>query len=122
MKPFLFVLAGLVAAPALADPYTIFIYETPDSLALRTDPGASGQAYWAGFAAYGDLLQAAGVLRGGAPLDVAADGAAPVLSGYFQIDVATPGAAAALAAQSPSLATGGSAAAVAHLPTPGMTN
>ena len=51
--------------------YTIMIYESPTSLGMRTDP-AKQQAYSAGFTAYSKSLQEAGVMVGGAGLQLPA--------------------------------------------------
>lgn len=102
-------LAAMLAAismPAAAAPYTLFIYEGEEQLALRPAQSEAAAAYWAAYDAFGKELAAAGVLRGGsalnagAPVSVvgaagpaAADGpyaASPLLlGGYFQIDVAS---------------------------------
>ena len=61
-------LIGLTGATALrAEAYTIFLYETDADFAARTDE-KRGSAYWGAFAAYGEKLKAAGVVRGGAAL------------------------------------------------------
>ena len=131
-------LFGLVSAPALrAQPYTIFIYETDADFAARTDE-KRGPAYWAKFAAYGEKLKAAGVLRGGAALHAGAQaqtvqvrggqrtvktGAfakAPIsLGGYFIVDVPNLEAALNWAEQAPNAATGAVEVRPAF-PTPGM--
>ena len=58
----------LAASPALAEPFVLLIHEAPDQIALRTDPGAAGMAYWAAYADWGRQAAAAGVMRGGAAL------------------------------------------------------
>jgi hypothetical protein len=98
-------LALLASATLAAEPFTLLIYETPSSLAARTD-SARAAAYWGQFAALGKQLQDAGILRGGAPFHTgdairtvrvrsgktqvsngpAAPSPAP-LGGYFVIDV-----------------------------------
>jgi hypothetical protein len=122
-KPLSAALAALTLAaaqPAVAEPWTILIYETEAELALRTDPSEAGAAYWGAYAAYGKALADAGVLRGGAALDPAAVltvspagtgerplAAAPLaLGGYFQIDVPDRAAALGWAAKAPAAATG----------------
>jgi hypothetical protein len=102
-------LAAMLAAismPVAAAPYTLFIYEGAEQLALRPAQSEAAAAYWAAYDAFGKELAAAGVLRGGsalsagAPVSVvsaaglaAADdpyAASPLLlGGYFQIDVAS---------------------------------
>ena len=53
--PIAFAVALLgTAAPALAEQFALFVYETPADFAARNDP-SKAQAYWGGFAA----LQAA---------------------------------------------------------------
>lgn len=96
--------ATLTAHAAQAAPYTLFIYEADDQLALRSQTGAAGIAYWEAYDKFGKDLAAAGVLRGGSALKtgtsvsriaagVSAASAAPyaasalALGGYFQIDV-----------------------------------
>ena len=91
---------------ALAEPYTLFIYETPANLALRADAGAAGAAYWQSWTAYSETMGASGAVRGGAPMLVGPDSASDradglILSGYFQIDVADAAAAQALADAAP---------------------
>ncbi len=56
----------ILAIPAArAEMFILTIYETPASLALRSDSSPKGADYWSSFAAYGDKLKAAGVIRGG---------------------------------------------------------
>jgi hypothetical protein len=108
------------AATAHAAPFTLFIYETAEDLALRSDTTEKGAAYWSAYAAIGKDMGAAGVLRGGSALvttkvtTVSATGpaasafaAAPLaLGGYFQIDVADEAAAIEWAAKIPAAVTG----------------
>lgn len=99
--------------------YTIMIYESAAGFALRIDPKKS-QAYWAAWPAYTKALQDAGVMVGGAGLqlpDTATtiqlrDGKRQVqdgpyadtkeqLGGFYIIDVATLDAALDWAARVP---------------------
>ena len=104
----------LAAAPAVAEPFVLLIYETPDQIALRDDKGAAGAAYWGAFADFGKAATEAGILRGGAamvPVPVAVAGTAErpgglVLGGFFQIDVADSATAAEWAGKIPAAATG----------------
>jgi hypothetical protein len=104
----------LAAAPAVAEPFVLLVYETPDQIALRDDKGAAGAAYWGAFADFGKAATEAGILRGGAamvpvPVAVAGTAARPdglVLGGFFQIDVADSAAAAEWAGKVPAAATG----------------
>ena len=131
-------LLGLASAPALrAEPYTIFLYESDADFAVRTD-AQRGPAYWAAFAAYGDKLKAAGVLRGGAALQPGAQARSvqvrtgqravtkgafaksPIsLGGYFIIDVPNLEAALSWAEQAPNAASGAFEVRPAY-PVPGM--
>jgi hypothetical protein len=107
--------------------YTLFIFETPEQFALRGDTTDAGKAYWGSFATYGAELNAAGIMRGGAPLAerslgqlVSIRGGRQVVSsgtviksaeglhlgGYFQIEVSSPEQALAWAAKAPNAATG----------------
>ena len=116
---------GLLASrPASAAEFTLLIYETPKEFSKRTDAQA-GAAYWQAFAAYGEALKAAGVLRGGMPLQ-SGDAARVVrnaggkntvsakahaksaehLGGFFIIDVANEAAAITWAAKAPAALTG----------------
>lgn len=105
------------AAPSSAEQFALFVYETPSDYAARTDP-ARAEAYWGGFAALGDEMKAAGIVRGGAPLTAPSeggtvsvrdgasrvtpvDGSGETLSGWFVIDVADRAAAEAWAARVP---------------------
>lgn len=102
-------LAALLLGTATAAPaheYTLMIYERADQLALRSDAGVKGQAYWAAFAGIGRDMANAGVLRGGAPLDPPLSDAALKLSGYLIVDVADMATAQAWAAKIPAAATG----------------
>jgi hypothetical protein len=112
----------LAAWPASAETYTLFIYEAPADIALRTDAGPEGAAYWAAYSEFGALLGRDGVVRGGAPL-IPQDGASTgelVLGGYFQIETASRAAAEAYAAEAPPSKRGGKTLVFEHLPTPGM--
>jgi len=114
-------LAFLAAGPAAAEPFTLFVYERADQLALRSAEGPEAAGYWAAYAEFAAAATAAGVLRGGAPLALEADAttltaagvtegpyaAAPLaLGGYFQLDVADRAAALNWAAQLPAAASG----------------
>lgn len=101
------------ASPALAEPFVLLIHESPAQIALRTDPGTAGQAYWAAYADWGRQAATAGVMRGGAamvPVPAATLGtlaAAPlVLGGFFQIEVPDLAAAQDWAAKLPAARTG----------------
>lgn len=65
-------------APAATTPssasqqYSIMIWEAPSQIAARTDSKAAA-SYWKAFADFGELLQQAGVLRGGSALKTGAD-------------------------------------------------
>lgn len=113
---------ALAALPAAAETYTLFIYETPADIALRTDTGAEGAAYWQAYSDFSAALGRDGVMRGGAPLipDREASTGELVLGGYFQIETASRDAAEAYAAEAPSSKRGGRTALLEHLPTPGM--
>lgn len=121
------------AGLARAEPYTIFVYETPADLALRAEVSPRGQDYWASWGRFAQVLTDAKALRGGAPLRAAARGqvfgAAPIatgveptLSGYFIIEAPDLGAASALAAQAPSVQRGGGAEVRVAYPAPTMSN
>ena len=47
--------------------YAILIYEKDADFAARTDSGKQA-AYWAGWRAYGQALNEAGIMKGGTPL------------------------------------------------------
>jgi hypothetical protein len=131
--------AMLVSSAAAAESFTIFVYERPADLALRSDTTARGQAYWADYARFADALQKAGAIRGGAPLQLpqqgrvirsggpsrGVDGALGAgglhLGGYFNIEAPDLDAAAALAAQAPSVRRGGAAEVRATYPAPAMS-
>lgn len=133
-------LLSLAAAGVQAAQYQIMIYETPAELAKRTDPGPAGKAYWDRFAAYGEQLKAAGILRGGAALHganaartVTLDGGQvrvaerpaashrkTELGGYFVIETGQLEDAVAWAAKAPSPATGGAVEVRPFYPVPGM--
>ncbi len=103
------VMAALLLGTASAAPareYSLIIYERADQLALRTDAGPKGQAYWAAFAGIGQEMAKAGVLRGGAPLDPPASQAELKLSGYLIVDVPDAAAAQAWAAKVPASGSG----------------
>jgi hypothetical protein len=110
-----------VAAPASAEPFALFVYETPSDFAARNDP-TRAQAYWGGFAALSEQMAAAGIVRGGGPLAEPAlgatvsvrdaratsapvDGTGEALSGWFVIDVADRAEAEAWAARVPAAST-----------------
>lgn len=117
---------GLAARPAAAEPFTLLVYERADQLALRSDTGARGKAYWDAYAEAGKAMQAANVLRGGAPLDLPKTASTvrrlnvskahvspgspttgPLsLGGFFIIDVADRAAAEVWAARLPAAQTG----------------
>jgi len=104
----------LAAAPAVAEPFVLLVYETPDQIALRDDKRAAGAACWGAFADFGKAATEAGIRRGGAamlPAPVAVAGTAErpgglVLGGFFQIDVADSATAARWAGKNPAAATG----------------
>ena len=119
-----------LTTPALAGPFTLMIWETPEDIALRTDTTEAGQAYWAAYMAFAEEAGAAGIMRGGSPLatDTVVTVAATetdreegplVLGGYFQIDGPDLAAAKSWAEKVPAHATG---AIVIHpgYPAPGM--
>ncbi len=138
MKLRIAALAGfllVLGATARSEPYTLFIYESPEQLALRSASGDAA-AYWNAYDAFGKELAAAGVLRGGSALTTGAavallggDEDAPAspvarsgrpLGGYFQIDVATDAEAIAWAAKLPA-AGSGLVEVRAGYPVPGMS-
>jgi hypothetical protein len=109
--------AALLAAPALAEPFTLMIWEAPEEIALRTDTTEAGQAYWGGYMAFAEAAGAAGVLRGGSALrtdagSIVTVGGSPatggplLLGGDFQIDVPDLAAAQDWAAKLPAAGTG----------------
>jgi hypothetical protein len=107
-----------LAAPAEAEPFTLMIYESGGQLALRTDAGAKGTAYWGTYATFAAEAGAASILRGGQALvtdpaaivTTAGPGAHATsrlaLGGYFQIDVADIDAALDWARRLPAATTG----------------
>jgi hypothetical protein len=124
---------------AAAAEYTLFLYETPADMALRTEKSQAGQAYWAAYGSYAKALQDSGVIRGGAPLQASesasvvtvTDGKAAttsgayastdlMLGGYFKIDVADDAAALAWAAKAPAALRGGKVEVRAGFPAPQM--
>lgn len=109
------------AAPAVAEAFTLFIYETQDEIALRDDTSEEGAAYWAAWTEFNAGLVRAGAVRGGAPLIPSgvlesADGL--VLGGYFVIEAADEETAEDFAAAAPSSARGGRTVVARHLATP----
>jgi hypothetical protein len=97
--------------PAVAGDFTLVIHESPAQLALRSDPGARGTAYWQGFAAAGAALAKSGALKGGAALEPRAaatigSGTGPTPSGYFVITAPDVAAAKKLAALIPAARSG----------------
>jgi hypothetical protein len=111
-------LAIISAGPAAAAPYTLFIYETSDQLALRAADQPATAAYWEAYDVFGKSLAAAGVLRGGSALTTGAPvsqvsagdpvaatapyaASALALGGYFQIEVPTEADAIAWARKMP---------------------
>lgn len=116
----------LAATPVAAEPFVLLVHEAPDQIALRTDPGAAGQAYWGAYAAWGAEAAKAGVMKGGAamvPVPVATLGSlepgALVLGGFFKIEAASVDEAKAWAAKLPA-ATTGAVDVRAVVPMPGM--
>jgi hypothetical protein len=141
MKRFVMTLIGLSAVSAvlaIAQPsgkqptpqagggktYTLFVYEDAKSFERRSD-AAHGAEYWGAFAAYGQELAQAGVLRGGSAVHPIAEGRvvsvrgtktkaeaiAPdarglEVGGSFVIEVADMDAAIAWAAKCPAATTG----------------
>ncbi|MEM8668040.1 MAG: YciI family protein [Planctomycetota bacterium] len=105
--------------------YNIFVYETAEDFAARTDTQKQGD-YWASYSAYTKALEEAGVMAGGAALQPPATGTTvrlvggerhvqdgPLtetkeqLGGYYTIDVPDLDAALKWAAKCPSASTGG---------------
>lgn len=99
--------AAFAAAPASAETFTLLIYESPAELRLRNVGGDAGAAYWGAYAAFGQSLVEAGVMRGGAALDVPAKPTGVTLGGYFTIEAATRADAERLAAKAPAVTRGG---------------
>lgn len=128
-------IASLASQSAQAAPYTLFIYEAADQLALRPGTDAASLAYWDAYDVFGKDLAAAGILRGGSALTAGAPisqvvrgtpaaattpyATAPLaLGGYFQIDVPTDADAVAWASKMPVI--GGVVEVRAGYPVPGM--
>jgi hypothetical protein len=116
----------LAAAPAAAEPFILLIHESPDQIALRTEPGEAGKAYWGAYAAWGAEAAAAGVMKGGAAMvavPAATYGNLPpgalILGGFFQIEATSVGDAQAWAAKLPAASTG-AVEIRAIVPMPGM--
>ena len=118
--------AGRNGIPASTQ-FMLLVYETPAAqrARTRTADAAKSRAYWGAFAAFGDSLQAAGVLRGGMVLRDGAEArtvvvrggetrvrpgaharAAEELGGFFLIEVATREEAVRWAARVPAALTG----------------
>lgn len=114
--------ALLTSTAAVAEPFTLFVFESPAELARRADPGADGQAYWKEYADFGARLQAAGAIRGGSPLAPAAGLAAGELplGGYFIIEAADRAAAERWAAEAPASRRGGRVLVATPVPSPAM--
>jgi hypothetical protein len=136
MRPILPVIAaallGSATPAALAQPFTLLIFEAPDQLALRGDTTSAGQAYWKAYGDFAVAAKEAGILRGGSALHsepqvmTMKDGQArelaspPLqLTGYFQIDVSDRTAAIDWAARLPA-ATSGTVEIRQGYPAPGM--
>ncbi len=128
---------GLMPSIAAASEFTLFVYETPQDLALRADKGVNGQTYWAEYARFADVLKAAGAIRGGAPLQLPAEAvtfdgkrsrtgtveAGPLqLGGYFKVEAVDIKAAEALAAAAPAARRGGAVVVRETYPNPMMAN
>jgi catechol 2,3-dioxygenase-like lactoylglutathione lyase family enzyme len=64
--------AMLVSSTAAASSFTIFVYERPADLALRSDTTSAGQAYWADYARFAEALQGAGESGAARPAAAAA--------------------------------------------------
>lgn len=107
--------ALLAPAAARATDYTLFVYETPAELAQRDDP-KTAQGYWASYGAFAQAAAQAGVMRGGAAVALASEGAATgptkagparaQLTGYFVIAAADYAEASRWAAKLPAAKTG----------------
>ncbi len=131
MKTYVFAAAAaLLAAPAIGEPFTLMIWESPEELALRTDTTAAGHAYWGGYMAFAEEAGAASILRGGSALRTEAGSIVTLgtaqeatgalrLGGYFQIDVPDLGSARDWAAKLPASRTGAVAIHPGY-PAPGM--
>lgn len=128
-------LFSALVVPAQAGPFTLFIYEDPDQLALRPGIDDAALAYWSAYDAFSKEMAAAGVLRGGSALGTGAPvvlvnsqkgepSAQPyarselALGGYFQIDVPSEADAIAWAEKLP--VAGGVVEVRAGYPAPGM--
>jgi hypothetical protein len=109
--------ATLAAVPAGAETFTVLIYESPAELRLRDAGGDAGAAYWHAYAAFGQSLAEAGVMRGGAALAVPAKPTEVTLGGYFTIEIATRAEAEALAAKAPAVTRGGRVDVRSNVPT-----
>ena len=105
-------LLALSCTEALAEPYTLMVYETPATLSQR-DAAEKADAYWSAYDGYAGAMAQAGVLRGGTALSAAASdqgasksknvAARPQVSGYFVIEVPALADAKTWAAKAPSL-------------------
>lgn len=99
--------------------FTLFVRESPERLALRSDPNGA-EAYWSAFAAYGEALQQAGVMVGGSAVELPGAGmlvrtrsgavarepapsAGETLGGYFVIEAKDLAAAVAWAERCPAV-------------------
>lgn len=99
--------------------YALLIYEHPNDTAAREDP-ARASSYWASWMAYGEAINAAGIVVGGAPLQPSPTGTTvrveagrrqvqdgpyadtkEQLGGFFLIEVPDLDAAVAWAAKVP---------------------
>ena len=126
-----------MAAPAAE--FTLLIYEAPAEFAKRTDSGAAGQQYWQHYATYGKAMKDAGILRGGAPLQGAAEArtarlsagaikvasgvhapSAQTLGGFFVIEADSLDSALAWAAKAPAASLGGAVEVRPNFPAPAM--
>lgn len=110
-----------LSVPAVADPFTLFIHETPADVALRSDTTEAGAAYWAIWAEYSAMLGQTGLVRGGAPL-VVSEGDGNRISGYFILEAPSLAEAEALAARAPAATRGGRVIVAPHHPMPEMSN
>jgi hypothetical protein len=98
--------ATLMASQAMAESFTLMVYETPAAIAKRTDKGPVGKAYWDSYNSFAEALIKAGALRGGTALGgptqkVMIKGKAHVLGGYFIIEAADELSAKTLAKSAP---------------------
>ena len=110
-----------LSVPAFADPFTLFIHESPADVALRSDTTGAGAAYWALWAEYSAMLGQTGMVRGGAPL-VVSEGDGNRVSGYFILEAPGLAEAEALAALAPAATRGGRVIVAPHYPMPQMSN